>query len=595
MATVSELMAKHITNAQINEQTWGGILINVKAEGYGAKGDGTDDTASINLAITAATVNGGVVAFPPGTYRVGSNITVPSNVTLWFLQGAMLSIDSGVTVTINGPIEAGLYQIFTGNGTISGSIKNEKVYPQWWGAKINGTTDDTSALQKALTAHYYVFITVGNLRITSTINLKAFQRLEGEGEGSNIYADFVGGPAVRYVGGNPIVVRDLKISRNIALTPVDGDSGLEIGFTTAWAGRGELSNLFISSHFDGFKWKGGSMNTMRNIKCISNKRHGFFGVNPRGELSDCLSSENLGNGYYIYAESIGETGVQFNNCGTFANQEFGMILDAAGGVSSANVFCTGFTSSFDGRGGIYIDKPYSQLRFVRTFVEYAGYATNFHPEFTVYNNSNGIVLGTDVTKSSFTDTQIMHCKGTGLYLNGCDDVSFDNLFVHDNGKGQLGGADQVGIQISGNCNRISINNFSTGASSTTQTTDISIATTNNTGVISNGQINSEFLSGTQTGIKFVNVFSSASNSVASASTIQLPLSHDFIDITGTTNIDAISPSWKGRKVTLKFNGILTVADGNNLRLSSEFITKANDTLTIVCDGSNWYEVSRSTN
>lgn len=59
----------------------GGQVFNVKA--YGAKGNGgTDDTAAIQAAITAAgaTSAGGIIFFPPGTYPISKTITLPHSV-----------------------------------------------------------------------------------------------------------------------------------------------------------------------------------------------------------------------------------------------------------------------------------------------------------------------------------------------------------------------------------------------------------------------------------------------------------------------------------------------------------------------------------
>lgn len=73
---------------------------------------------------------------------------MPANITLWFLRGGELNISSGKTVTINGPIDAGLHQIFAGNGDVLfGSGCFREVYPQWWGAEANGIADDTDELQ----------------------------------------------------------------------------------------------------------------------------------------------------------------------------------------------------------------------------------------------------------------------------------------------------------------------------------------------------------------------------------------------------------------------------------------------------------------
>jgi hypothetical protein len=79
-----------------------------------------------------------------------ANLTIPENITMHFFPGGSVSVDNGFTLTINGPIEAGLEQIFAGEGTIAGSPKIKDVYFQWWGAAGDNTTDDTEAVNKCL-------------------------------------------------------------------------------------------------------------------------------------------------------------------------------------------------------------------------------------------------------------------------------------------------------------------------------------------------------------------------------------------------------------------------------------------------------------
>jgi hypothetical protein len=148
MSTVPSEISKYMGSATKLAAIWGTIIYNVKA--YGAKGDGVvNDAAAIQSATTAATTNGGIIFFPPGTYKISSALTVPSNVTLWFANGAKLSIDTGITVTINGPIDAGLYQIFSGAGLVRGTPLVEKIYVQWFG--VYGDSSDIQAvLQKAV-------------------------------------------------------------------------------------------------------------------------------------------------------------------------------------------------------------------------------------------------------------------------------------------------------------------------------------------------------------------------------------------------------------------------------------------------------------
>ena len=85
-----------------------------------------------------------------GTYPVNQNLTVPANICLKFDNGAMLSVASGKTLTINGGIEAGLWQIFAGAGAFAGSPKVPAAYPEWFGAKGDGVTDDSGALTSVI-------------------------------------------------------------------------------------------------------------------------------------------------------------------------------------------------------------------------------------------------------------------------------------------------------------------------------------------------------------------------------------------------------------------------------------------------------------
>lgn len=83
--------------------------------------------------------------------------------------------------------------------------------------------------------------------------------------------------------------------------------------------------------------------------------------------------------------------------------------------------------------------------------------------------------------------------------------------------------------------------------------------------------------------------------VASAAAI-VPTGNLF-HVTGTTTITSITSTGivAGTQITIIFDGILTFTDGSNLVLASDFVTTANDTITLVFDGTNWHEISRSIN
>jgi hypothetical protein len=108
-----------------------------------------------NLQATIAAIGNTttVLNIPSGTWPIASDLTVPANITIKLLRGAILNIGTGKTLTINGTLEAGCYQIFscTGTGKVlfgAGTVK--EVYPQWWGVTNSSGDDNQTALQKCL-------------------------------------------------------------------------------------------------------------------------------------------------------------------------------------------------------------------------------------------------------------------------------------------------------------------------------------------------------------------------------------------------------------------------------------------------------------
>jgi hypothetical protein len=83
--------------------------------------------------------------------------------------------------------------------------------------------------------------------------------------------------------------------------------------------------------------------------------------------------------------------------------------------------------------------------------------------------------------------------------------------------------------------------------------------------------------------------------VASAATVVAP-PVPFFFVSGTTTITSITASTTvGKEITIKFTGALTLTDGSNLVLNGNFVTSADDTITLISDGTNWIEKSRSSN
>lgn len=152
----------------------------------------TDDyTALYNLINTTINGSKSEIWFKDGTALIGSNITIPSNIKLVFLNGGVLKPSTGKVITgSNAKIEAGLTQIFdlsaSGSSGLTGTWDADKFYAEWFGATGNGLSDDSTALNYAIacTPSYKNIILSKHYVIRSSLNIinKSYIRITGGGK-----------------------------------------------------------------------------------------------------------------------------------------------------------------------------------------------------------------------------------------------------------------------------------------------------------------------------------------------------------------------------------------------------------------------------
>jgi len=115
----------------------------VSVKDFGAVGNGI---VSDNAAIAAAFAAHTEVYFPAGTYLVSSNLTIPVGKVVTLNASAAFTVASGVTLRIYAQVNGNPdSHHFQGAGSVLGVAE---VYPEWFGAIGNGTTDDLAAFQK---------------------------------------------------------------------------------------------------------------------------------------------------------------------------------------------------------------------------------------------------------------------------------------------------------------------------------------------------------------------------------------------------------------------------------------------------------------
>jgi hypothetical protein len=166
---------------------WFPITDDVNLRWFGARpNDDLDDSPALVAALAVTST----VRLAGGTYRIRNNLTVPVGKRIIVESGALMSIDAAKTLTLAGNFEAGLYQTFAGSGSvIFGGLNYStlpsvvEVFPQWWGARADGTADDLAALTKAIAAaavyHGRVHL-VGNYRVSGTLSVPNGVTLSGD-------------------------------------------------------------------------------------------------------------------------------------------------------------------------------------------------------------------------------------------------------------------------------------------------------------------------------------------------------------------------------------------------------------------------------
>ena len=100
-------------NEKINNMS---IVVNVKDDAYGAKGDGvTDDTTAINAAIAALGANGGNIYFPVGTYIISSTIELRDKRNIRFIgPGAGVNMNPAAVLKYTGTDARGMFDVVSG-------------------------------------------------------------------------------------------------------------------------------------------------------------------------------------------------------------------------------------------------------------------------------------------------------------------------------------------------------------------------------------------------------------------------------------------------------------------------------------------------
>ncbi len=221
-----------------------------------------------------------------GTVTMGNSpVVVPANVTLEILDNGRLSLAAGQTLTINGPLDAPLRQIFayadeTCAVTLSSSGR-QTLYPEWWGAKGDNSTDDTTAIKRMFkvpsalgTGNHVVFSSGRTYRVTSTIPLyqsTGHTQWTISGYGAYIKGLLASNECIFQVGDTAtskpctyVTIEGLRLAKTSG-SVVAGTACIRIDYGSF----GVVRDVETSGHYYGIEYKnfGGNGWSFINVNC----------------------------------------------------------------------------------------------------------------------------------------------------------------------------------------------------------------------------------------------------------------------------------------------------------------------------------------
>ncbi|MCK5237640.1 MAG: hypothetical protein KAR06_11750 [Deltaproteobacteria bacterium] len=122
----------------VGDTGWVSVQVAIDASAYDTFADAVTAAAGLTLLISTE-------------IEITADTTIPSTVHTKIVPGGSFAVSNTKTLTINGPFNAGLYQVFSGLGSVSfGAEATNETAPEWWGAKADKVTESSAAIQSAI-------------------------------------------------------------------------------------------------------------------------------------------------------------------------------------------------------------------------------------------------------------------------------------------------------------------------------------------------------------------------------------------------------------------------------------------------------------
>ena len=403
------------------------------AEVFNGTGDGaTDNTEALQTAINKLGTKNAVLNLKTGVYVITGKVTVPSNITLRFAQGASFLLQDNAELNLDGAgVLAVQSQIFTGNGKVTGSSPSTAT-PYWFGATFSGA-DESVAVQKTVDVFAKVLIKnssnglrFGNVRLTKPVEI--------HGTGNSRAKVLMAASGHLFIlASSDIHIANLNVTAN---GTQDKESALFYFDTNACSMSNiEIHNVYSTS----------PAYTVLDAQSSSNTVSNFT-------MTECTSSINYAEGIYMtdFTTGIVIQDVLINNVGVahkinypgwYMENVKEMLIengDAAGGLNTGDrghgfmaVDCEGISfvrcmTDYVNGAGLYLKNcknMYINNMVVSLYEEEGYYFENVTDSVFDTVKANGIFGTLD-----FSDRGVR----PALTLKNCKGITFNNLTMQYN-------------------------------------------------------------------------------------------------------------------------------------------------------------------
>lgn len=126
-ADLAQWDGKTATHSRVDASggTITGLAVGNEVDVLQVFGGGTSRTrGTIGAAIQHIGSTADTLVFAPGTWTIDDDLTIPSNFTCHIPRGCVFSVDSGKTLTFNGPIQRESESWYSGSGTVTYTAAN---------------------------------------------------------------------------------------------------------------------------------------------------------------------------------------------------------------------------------------------------------------------------------------------------------------------------------------------------------------------------------------------------------------------------------------------------------------------------------------